>query len=332
MMKNGWGIIGFGMIFLTEAFLSNASIGYCAGTNRMIYGSITDGFECPRNPFSASQKVVRGQEKKETTLPPPRNSKIELRQLPRQVIEDIKQIENSEIRYDEESADYYGFIKGSIPILISAPHGAKHFRRRENCWKGEDEYTSSLAIKLGQLTGAYVIYVKNKTREDPNNDPTSEYKTTVSRAVRNYNIKFLLDLHGSDEGRPFKVDIGIISEETKKSSCPTFKETIREVFSDFEGRIFNKKFSANDTCTVTFFARNELGIEAAQVEINGKYRIVERKPDSTKAQKGINPHFKANEKDVLDLLTRLERMIHEIDREIKACTVPGLDQFSPVKP
>jgi hypothetical protein len=236
-------------------------------------------------------------------------------------MEEIRQIEFDEIKYDEESADYYGFIKGRIPILISAPHGAKHFRKRENRWKGEDEYTSSLAIKLGRLTGAHVIYVKNKTREDPNNDPRSKYKNAVAKAVKEHHIQFLLDLHGSDEGRPFKVDIGIISDKTEKSSCPTFKETIREAFSDFEARIFNKKFCASDTCTLTFFARNELGIEGAQVEINGKYRIVERKPDSTKAKMGIKPHFKADEKDVLGLVTRLGRMIQEIHRKIEECPV-----------
>jgi len=245
-----------------------------------------------------------------------------LRQIPPpEVIEDIRQIEYNEIKYNVESTDYYGFLKGTIPILISAPHGAPHYRTRETRWKGEDEYTSSLAIKLGQLTGAHVIYVKNKTREDPNNDPRSKYKSAVAKAIKDYNIQFLLDLHGSDEGRPFKVDIGIIREDTKKSSCPTFKDTIREAFSDFEVRLFNKKFCASDSCTLTFFARNELGIEGAQVEINAKYRIVERKPDSSKAKMGVKPHFRANEKDVLDLVTRLDRMIQGIHRKIEECPV-----------
>ena len=245
--------------------------------------------------------------------------------LPRQILEDIRQIEYGEIKYDEESADYYRFIEGKIPILISAPHGAKHFRSRQNRWKGEDEYTSSLAIKLGQLTGAHVIYVRNRTREDPNNDSGSKYKNAIAEAVKKYDIKFLLDLHGSDEARPFKVDIGIINEETGKGSCPTFKDVIQDAFAGFEPKVFNKTFCAADICTLTFFARNELGIEGAQVEINGKYRIVDRKPDSTRARKGIKPHFKANEADVLALVTRLERMIYEIDRKIKECPLAKVD-------
>jgi len=234
-----------------------------------------------------------------------------------QIVEDIRNIEFNEISYDVANNDYYGYIKGKIPVLISAPHGAKHFRTRENRWKGEDEYTASLAIKLGQLTGAHVIYVKNKAAEDPNHDFTARYKNALAKAVKDHNIKFLLDLHGAKEGQPFKVDIGILSNETSKSSCPSFKETIREAFSDFEPEVFNKKFGAKGRGTVTFFARNELGIEAAQVEINAKYRIVERKPDSSKAKSGVQPYFKANEEDVISLVTRLERMILGIDQKIK---------------
>jgi hypothetical protein len=145
----------------------------------------------------------------------------------------------------------------------------------------------------------------------------SKYKVAVARAVKEYNIKFLLDLHGSDEERPYKIDVGIINDEAQRSSCPSFREVIQEAFSDFEPEIFNKRFCANNTCTLTSFARNKLGIEAAQVEINAKYRIVERKPDSSRGKRGVDPCFKANPKDVLDLITKLERVIGGISRKIE---------------
>jgi len=248
-----------------------------------------------------------------------KDSEIQLAPSDRKLLEDVKRIEFDEIKYGEESSEYYGFIRGKIPILISAPHGAPHYRRRWHRWKGEDEYTSSIAIELGNLTGAYVIYVKNKTREDPNSDARSKYKMAVAKAVKQYDIKFLLDLHGSDEERPYEIDVGIIHDETQRSSCPTFKEVIQEAFSDSEPEVFNKKFCAKDTCTLTSFAKNKLGIEAAQVEINAKYRIVERKPDSTRAKRGIDPCFKANPRDVVDLITRLEQMVGGINQKIKNC-------------
>jgi len=306
---------------LAEVFLTNARAGN--GVHNAAYQPRTQDFQYSQHQMNLNPLETR-QEKQASSVAP-ENSKMKSNQSPDQLLEEIRQIEYNEIKYDEESADYYGFIKGKIPILISAPHGAKHFRRRENRWKGEDEYTASLAIELGKLTGAYVIYVKNKTREDPNNDPSSRYKMEVAKAIKQYHIKFLLDLHGSDEGRPYKVDIGIISNESGKGSCPTFKETIRAAFSDFQPRIFNQKFCANDACTLTSFAKSELGIEAAQVEINAKYRIVERKPDSSKARAGIEPHFKADAKDVLALITRLKRMILDIDQKVEKNTVAKCD-------
>ena len=313
MFENNRKVVIFGVIFLAEVFLSSAKAGNWI--SKVDDESRIQDFQYFQSQVNPNSVQIRPERQRASVIR--ESSNTESNQSPDQILEDIRQVEFNEINYNRESADYYGFIKGKIPILISAPHGAKHFRRRENRWKGEDEYTASLAIELGKLTGAYVIYVKNKTREDPNNDPSSRYKMAVADAVRQYHIKFLLDLHGSDEERPYKVDIGIISNASGKGSCPISKEIIRKAFSDFEPRIFNQKFWASDTCTMTSFAKNELGIEAAQVEINAKYRIVERKPDSSKAKAGIKPHFKANRQDVLALITRLKWMILEIDQKVE---------------
>ncbi len=294
MTKKHLKIFGLALIFTIEVFMNDTMAGKAA--------------TIPIPP------IQQGKEKSSTTR---ENSNLMLNESPDQILKEIRDIEYSEISYDQANPNYFGFIPGSIPILISAPHGAKHYRTREHRWKGEDEYTASLAIELGKLTGAYVIYVKNKTSEDPNSDASSRYKKAVAQAVKKYHIKFMLDLHGSDETRPYKVDIGIISDESGKGSCPTYKQIIRSAFSDFEHRIFNQRFCAKDQCTMTSFARNQLGIEAAQVEINAKYRVLERKPDSSKAKAGIEPHFKANGQDVLALVTRLKGLILEIDQKIE---------------
>jgi hypothetical protein len=221
------------------------------------------------------------------------------------LLEDIKKIEFTVIRCDEQSADYFRYIGGRIPILISAPHGAKHYRKRdgEGHWKKEDAYTSSLAIKLGQLTGAHVIYAKYKAGEDANNDPRSAYKDFLKKVVREHEIKFVIDLHGARGSQPFKVDVGTMSDTPGESSCPTFRPIIQKAFAGFEEHLFNKHFAASGCGTITSFVRNDLGIEAAQFEINARYRIVESRS---------NPVFKASEQDVLDMVGRLEQMILDI--------------------
>ena len=216
------------------------------------------------------------------------------------VIDNIKKIEFDRIRCNKLSDNYFGYVKGTIPILISAPHGTRHFRTSQHRWKAEDAYTSSIAVELGRRTGAYVIYLKNKAGEDPNNDVRTSYKDFIRKVVEDNGIKFLVDLHGAGWDQPFKVDVGTLSNDPGTCSCPTYRTIIQQAFLGFDDHVFNKKFHAGGCATITSFARNDLGIEAAQVEINARYRIIQSKS---------NPSIKANEKDVLDLFGRLQRVI-----------------------
>jgi hypothetical protein len=232
------------------------------------------------------------------------------------ILTDIHAIEFERIQYTRESDDYFGIIEGSIPILLSAPHGARHLR--DGRWKGEDEYTSSLAIKLGALTGASVIFVKNKTEEDSNYLANTRYKDAIGELVARRGIGFLADIHGADISRDYKMSVGIIDDEDmEECSCPRFKPVIEEAIRAFQYPLFNlDDFTAGSPETVTSFARHVCGIEAAQFEINARYRIVERKPDSTRAMHGDEPNFKAEEADVLALVQCLKEMVLRIKEEI----------------
>ena len=233
-------------------------------------------------------------------------------------MERIRQIEKNRIRYNEEARgqEYFEVIPGKIPILISAPHGAKHYRTRKKYWKDEEAYTASLAIALGQATGAHVIYTRNKTREDPNNDLNTRYKEAVRKSVNEYGIKFLIDLHGARRGQPFKIDVGILSKKTENSSCPTFKNIVERNFADYQEQIFNQKFTANDRCTITSFARNELKIEAIQVEINASLRKAARRAANSTEGAG-DPDIEEEQAALLDLIGRIERLIGEVNEKIR---------------
>jgi hypothetical protein len=222
------------------------------------------------------------------------------------LLHELRQIEFTRINYDQPSADYFGYIKGRIPILVSAPHGAKHYRTTESRWKEEDAYTAAIAIKLGELTGAHVMFVKNRTSEDPNNDIHTRYKDFLTKVVQKNHIKFVLDLHGASRRQPFKVDVGTLSNDGGKCSCPTFRGAIARAFQGYEPELFNQKFRARGPGTITCYARKSLGIESAQVEINARCRIVQCKTSG----------FQADGAAVADLVHRLEKIILEIDRRI----------------
>jgi len=231
------------------------------------------------------------------------------------LLNEIKEIENSKIQYEKESQDYFEYRKGKTPVLISSPHGARH--KRKGVWKEEDEYTSSIAMKLAERTGAHVIFVKNATSEDPNHVEENRYKEKIEEVVNKYRIKFLLDFHGADKSQDFRISVGIIDDNIERCSCPTFKEIIQKAFSGFQEEIFNVcGYSAKHPGRITNFARNKLGIEAAQFEINGKYRIIARRAESSKAKEGKEPTYKAKEEDVLEFIRIMERLIKDLNRKI----------------
>jgi hypothetical protein len=232
------------------------------------------------------------------------------------IIEDLRLIEASDIKCSKLSDQYYGYVEGHIPILISAPHGTKHYSASEGRWRAKDACTSSMAIMLGRLTGAHVIYAKYKTTEDPNCDEPSRYKDFLERVVRENGIRFVMDLHGAGRNRPFKIDVGTMGDETDLSSCPTYKPIIAEAFRGFGDRVFNKRFQGKNTGTITNFARNHLGVEAAQFEINARYRII----------KSADPSLRARPSDVNDLMGRFRDMIININAKIESSGKPSCPQ------
>jgi len=229
-------------------------------------------------------------------------------------LKDIKDTEFNRIHYNTLSDNYFEIIEGRIPVLLSAPHGAKHLRNGE--WKEEDEYTPSIAIKLGELTGANVIFVRNKTKEDSNFLKKTRYKDAIKKLVQEKGIRFVVDIHGASEKHGFNICVGTRSNKKDESSCPSYIGIIENVLEDFQkDHLFNRQhFKAEGEGTITTFACKVCKIEAAQFEISAKYRIIERKPDSSKAIERVDPDFKAKEEDVLKLVKLLVKLINEINQ------------------
>jgi len=75
------------------------------------------------------------------------------------ILKEIEKIESEKINYQELSDDYFEIIQGKIPILLSAPHGARPYRNGKPRNVGEDEYTASIAIMLGNPRA--LSFIKN---------------------------------------------------------------------------------------------------------------------------------------------------------------------------
>jgi len=241
-----------------------------------------------------------------------------------EILEEIEKLESEKINYQELSDDYFDIIPGEIPVLISAPHGARPSRDGKPRDVGEDEYTAPIAIILGQLTKAHVIYVRNATKKDPNYYPGTKYKQAIKEIVNKHKIKFIADIHGASNRNDFMVDVGIIdAKDMNKCSCPNFKDIIEESFNEIReqqgGRLFNIRFPGAGNPnrgieTVVRFARDICKIEAAQFEIRADYRILRRKPESTAALEFDKNEFPSDKEKVSKMITLLEEMIRKISQ------------------
>lgn len=181
----------------------------------------------------------------------------------------------------------YRYQPGSVPLLLSAPHGAVHTRK--GAPKDEDEYTAAIARLVAEETRAHVMYAHRKSGTDPNYDPGVPYKLTMQQIVETARIAFVMDIHGSSPAHPFGLALGTIAG----ASCPDYRNLILESlrqsgfsenFPGLDRLDIDQTFPAAGGVkreTVTRYAWQKLGVQAAQIEIHSDMRIVRRKPDAS---------------------------------------------------
>jgi len=198
---------------------------------------------------------------------------------------------------------------GSLPVILSAPHGA--VCRRNGSDKAEDEYTAGFARLLAALTGAHVIYTRYRSESDPNYDADVPYKLTLQQVVEQQKIGFVLDLHGAKEDKPFGLALGTM----RAISCPDHRALIIDTLSQagfradavgLERLDVDRAFPAaggNGVETITGFSWLKLNTPAAQLEINAHLRIAHRKDDASQAEK-----FAGDLKGIQNLLLTLQRL------------------------
>ncbi|TXT53634.1 MAG: hypothetical protein BAJATHORv1_140014 [Candidatus Thorarchaeota archaeon] len=176
-------------------------------------------------------------------------------------------------------------VSGSVPVLVSAPHGATHMRDGEK--KEEDEYTAGMAPLVAELAGAHAVVARRRSRTDPNADPRAPYRDLIRSVVEGYGIRFVLDLHGVRDEREFAIALGTMDGE----SCPGQEDLIIQTFEAYGfGRemgpadrlvVNDPRFTGGlSQDTITRFVSQDLGVPAAQVELHEACRIVKRFKDA----------------------------------------------------
>jgi hypothetical protein len=186
------------------------------------------------------------------------------------------------VRYDDDPLPAevaFRYRPGGRPVLISAPHGASHWR--QGYWKSQDGYTAALAHVLAEHTGAHALYTVRRIRPDPNFEDDSDYKRTLALLLKENDVRLVIDLHGARCDHEFGLALGTIDGRT----CPAYEASIIRSFGEqlftpdcgqpLDRLWINRLFKGGARQrTVTRFVWEQCQVNAAQLEINGHLRTI----------------------------------------------------------
>jgi hypothetical protein len=115
-------------------------------------------------------------------------------------------------------AERYLFVKGSSPVILTAPHAVPHDRGNyngKNLLKPQDEFTDLIVLRVCQEAKCFGLIPLTKLR-DPNVDNfdglrarETPFLRCLEGLISSYDIQLLLDLHGLDrKRRGIDIEIG----------------------------------------------------------------------------------------------------------------------------
>ena len=174
------------------------------------------------------------------------------------------EINELEILKDEND---YLILKGSVPILFSAPH-TMYQLHDDGTTKLKEPYTKAIALYLNKYYNTYAIVKNRDTGIDSNRDNYDKYNIEMRRLIKENNIKLVIDLHGASKARDFDLEFGTLNNLSADFS--TIKE-LEEAFAEngISNINHNDPFKGG-AITQGIYALDD--VDVIQIEINGKYR------------------------------------------------------------
>ncbi len=173
-------------------------------------------------------------------------------------------------RVNPKEVEPFKYFKGTLPILITAPHAVRHFRKKRI--KPSDQFTGAISVLLHNKFNVFALATTKLYGGDPGYDLPCIFKEKVKEIVLTNNIKFVLDIHGASSDRDFDVDIGTMKGKSLLGNKKLVEHFRKCFYKNNINNITNDVFPGMKQNTVTKFVVEELKCPAVQLEINRKYR------------------------------------------------------------
>ncbi len=163
------------------------------------------------------------------------------------------------------------YIKGGIPVLVSAPHATAHVRM--NKLKRQEFYTGALSVMLHSITGCHVVYTNCQSVLDPNYYDESPFKRKLADVAHSLKLKLLIDIHGTGTEREPDIFPGVGEDKEFLLGNDCYLGQLEETANLCGIKLGGLDvFPAARQMTVTKFAARTLGVPAIQLEINRALR------------------------------------------------------------
>ena len=169
----------------------------------------------------------------------------------------------------KEKQSWFDVVPGNIPVIISAPHATSPLRNGKRRFS-DGGGTAALALAIGKITGATVIYTTYEGPSDPNYYDDNQYKDALNKLIKDKKHDFLLDLHGSHPYRSYDVDLGTMNGKSLLGNDYLLADLIAYLKADGINSISLNRFSAAKNQTITKFASTN-DVPAIQLEINATW-------------------------------------------------------------
>ncbi|MFC1748013.1 ketol-acid reductoisomerase [Pseudomonadota bacterium] len=165
--------------------------------------------------------------------------------------------------------DWLKIVEGTIPVVITAPHATRPMREGKRRFS-DGGGTAALAVAVGELTGATVMYTTYEGPSDPNYYDDNAFKHRLKELIDSTQPKIVLDIHGSHPYRSYDVDLGTMNGDSLLGNEALAHDLIKHLRAEGLVSISYNRFSASKNRTITKFASNH-GVPTIQLEFNSTW-------------------------------------------------------------